>query len=74
MTVHIGPGSPIKFLVLGVKSVNGIKCLNECLHGCLPCDGLATGPGCTLPPAHRLLEIGTSFPVTHYGISGIEDE
>ncbi|MEQ2286181.1 hypothetical protein AMECASPLE_039631 [Ameca splendens] len=35
-----------------------------------PCDGLAICPGCTLPLAHRLLEIGTSSPVTHYGISG----
>ncbi|MED6236788.1 A disintegrin and metalloproteinase with thrombospondin motifs 6, partial [Ataeniobius toweri] len=30
--------------------------------------------GCTPPLARRLLGIGTSFPVTHYGISGIEDE
>ncbi|MED6287785.1 hypothetical protein CHARACLAT_019744 [Characodon lateralis] len=35
----------------------------------LPCDGLVTCPGCTLPPAHRLLEMGTSFPVTHNGRS-----
>ncbi|MED6270055.1 hypothetical protein CHARACLAT_005991 [Characodon lateralis] len=28
----------------------------------LLCDGLATCPGCTPPLAHRLLEIGTSFP------------
>ncbi|MED6274685.1 hypothetical protein CHARACLAT_018814, partial [Characodon lateralis] len=35
--------------------------------------GLATCPGCTLPLSHRLLETGTSSPVTHYGISGIED-
>ncbi|MED6259812.1 hypothetical protein ATANTOWER_032779 [Ataeniobius toweri] len=54
--------------------------VNECVHGCLscmslcPCDGLATCPGCTAPLAHRLLEISTSLPVTHYGISGIEDE
>ncbi|MED6264245.1 hypothetical protein CHARACLAT_012821 [Characodon lateralis] len=40
----------------------------------LPCDGLATCPGCTLPPAHRLLEIGTSFPSTHYGRSGVEND
>ncbi|MEQ2235434.1 hypothetical protein ILYODFUR_002294 [Ilyodon furcidens] len=33
------------------------------------CDGLATCPGCTPPLARRLLEIGTSFPATHYGIS-----
>ncbi|MED6235952.1 Metabotropic glutamate receptor 8 [Ataeniobius toweri] len=26
--------------------------------------------GCTLPLAHRVLEIGTSSPATHYGISG----
>ncbi|MEQ2251352.1 hypothetical protein ILYODFUR_010071 [Ilyodon furcidens] len=40
----------------------------------LPCNGLATCPGCTLPPAHRLLEIGTSFLATHNGRSSIEDE
>ncbi|MEQ2233862.1 hypothetical protein ILYODFUR_026160 [Ilyodon furcidens] len=45
------------------------------VHGCLlPCDRLATCPGCTPPPAHRLLEIGTSFPATHYGRSSIENE
>ncbi|MEQ2222197.1 hypothetical protein ILYODFUR_023596 [Ilyodon furcidens] len=43
--------------------------LSKLLLGVLPCDGLATCPGCTTPPAHRLLEIGTSFPVTHYGRS-----
>ncbi|MEQ2249901.1 hypothetical protein ILYODFUR_034387 [Ilyodon furcidens] len=31
----------------------------------LPCYGLATCPGCTPPPAHRLLEIGTSSPTTY---------
>ncbi|MEQ2244082.1 hypothetical protein ILYODFUR_013487 [Ilyodon furcidens] len=36
----------------------------------LPCDGLATCPGCTPLPAYRVLEIGTSFPATHYGRSG----
>ncbi|MEQ2178144.1 hypothetical protein GOODEAATRI_010952 [Goodea atripinnis] len=40
----------------------------------LPCNGLATSPGCTLPLARGPLEIGTSSPVTHYGISGTEDE
>ncbi|MED6252924.1 hypothetical protein ATANTOWER_019404 [Ataeniobius toweri] len=45
--------------------------MSVCVVVCvLPCDGLATCPGCTPPLAHRLLEIGTSFPATHYGISG----
>ncbi|MEQ2313258.1 hypothetical protein AMECASPLE_039864 [Ameca splendens] len=47
--------------------------MSVCLVVCvLPCNGLATCPGCTPPPAHRLLEIGTSSPATHYGISGLE--
>ncbi|MEQ2223175.1 hypothetical protein ILYODFUR_034115 [Ilyodon furcidens] len=33
-------------------------------------DGLATCPGCTSPLTCRLLEKGTSSPVTHYGRSG----
>ncbi|MED6252097.1 hypothetical protein ATANTOWER_006996 [Ataeniobius toweri] len=32
------------------------------------CDGLATCPGPTLPLVRRLLEIGASSPVIHYGI------
>ncbi|MEQ2316599.1 hypothetical protein AMECASPLE_034064 [Ameca splendens] len=36
----------------------------------LPCDGPVTCPGCALPPALRLLEIGTSITMTHYGRSG----
>ncbi|MED6294415.1 hypothetical protein CHARACLAT_020850 [Characodon lateralis] len=49
--------------------------MSVCVVVCvLPCDGLATCPGCTLPPAHRVLEIGTSSPVTHYGISGMMGE
>ncbi|MED6246692.1 hypothetical protein ATANTOWER_022050 [Ataeniobius toweri] len=49
-------------------SLTGVSvCMVVCV---LPCNGLATCPGCTLPLARRLLEIGTSFPVTHYGISG----
>ncbi|MEQ2186389.1 hypothetical protein GOODEAATRI_027978 [Goodea atripinnis] len=44
--------------------------LSVCLVVCvLPCDGLATCPGCTLPLAHRQLEMGTNSPATHYGIS-----
>ncbi|MED6244349.1 hypothetical protein ATANTOWER_005763 [Ataeniobius toweri] len=35
------------------------------------CPSPSSGPTwCTPPPAHRLLEIGTSFPTTHYGRSG----
>ncbi|MEQ2243734.1 1-phosphatidylinositol 4,5-bisphosphate phosphodiesterase delta-4 [Ilyodon furcidens] len=40
--------------------------LGVCMVVCVvPCDGLATCPGYALPLAHRLLEIGTSSPVTH---------
>ncbi|MED6294619.1 A disintegrin and metalloproteinase with thrombospondin motifs 20, partial [Characodon lateralis] len=39
----------------------------------LPCDGLTTCPGCTPPLARRLLEIGTSSPLTHYGVSALSD-
>ncbi|MEQ2250897.1 hypothetical protein ILYODFUR_005605 [Ilyodon furcidens] len=39
----------------------------------LSSNGLATCPGCTPPPAHRLLEIGTSFPKIHYGRSDLEN-
>ncbi|MED6267298.1 hypothetical protein CHARACLAT_010727 [Characodon lateralis] len=48
-------------------------CMNECVCGCL-CVALRwTGDlsRVTPPFAHRLLEIGTSFPATHYGISGM---
>ncbi|MED6282015.1 hypothetical protein CHARACLAT_027654 [Characodon lateralis] len=34
---------------------------------------MATCPGCSLPIAYRWLEIGTSFPATHYRISGIDE-
>ncbi|MED6272368.1 hypothetical protein CHARACLAT_029556 [Characodon lateralis] len=56
--------------------VNGYVCawLFVLYVSVLPCDRLATCPECTLPPAHRLLEIGTSPPVTRYGICCIEDE
>ncbi|MEQ2228074.1 hypothetical protein ILYODFUR_005059 [Ilyodon furcidens] len=53
-------------LCMGVFSPG--VCMVVCV---LPCDGLATCPGCSLPTAHRLLEI-SSFPATHYGRSGIE--
>ncbi|MEQ2230041.1 hypothetical protein ILYODFUR_025172 [Ilyodon furcidens] len=50
-------------------------CVSVCMVVCvLPCDGLVTCPGCTPPPAHRLLEIGTSIPATHYGRSSIEND
>ncbi|MEQ2241516.1 hypothetical protein ILYODFUR_026182 [Ilyodon furcidens] len=46
--------------------------MNVCMVVCvLPCDGPVTCPGCAPPFAHGLLEMGTSFPVTHYGIRGI---
>ncbi|MEQ2204486.1 hypothetical protein XENOCAPTIV_013782 [Xenoophorus captivus] len=46
-----------------------LECVCVCLscESVLPCDGLVTCPRCTPPPAHTLLEIGTSFPATHYG-------
>ncbi|MEQ2220384.1 hypothetical protein ILYODFUR_004850 [Ilyodon furcidens] len=54
-----------------ILAVHACVCMVFCV---LPCDGLVTCPGCTLPPTHRLLEIGTSFPTTHYGRNGIEDD
>ncbi|MEQ2308768.1 hypothetical protein AMECASPLE_031634 [Ameca splendens] len=54
--------------------------VNECVHlfvlyvSVLSCNGLAICPGCILPLACRLLEIGTSSPVTHYGVRSIENE
>ncbi|MED6294680.1 hypothetical protein CHARACLAT_023624 [Characodon lateralis] len=65
------PQSHMPVRLVGLSKLPLGICMVVCV---LPCNGLATCPGCILPPAHRLLEIGSSFPVNHYGRSGIEDD
>ncbi|MEQ2310953.1 hypothetical protein AMECASPLE_014628 [Ameca splendens] len=69
-TPHFGSFSQHSFFSRHNPHPHRVRHIQDLKNTDLPCDGLAICPGCTPALTHRLLDIGTSFPVTHYGISG----